>query len=268
MDKQIKIERYLLNQMSESEKADFKIDMHNDPKLKEQVELEAQIVEQIQNQAFVDDQINKAKEELKQEKFERYLTDRMTESEKADFEDELKNNPLLKEQFDIEAKIVDQIKDSAFVNNQINTAQKEIKKGRSIRMRYYSIASMAAILVLVFVTPILYNNHKFNNLYKENFTSIDSRQISGVNRSGTSPDEQFITALSNMGNGKMQDARIILEELHKEPPRFKYYEDTRWYLALVHLRLHYKSKVEKYLKEVINLNGKYKDDAVALKNKL
>lgn len=267
MDRQDKIEKYLLNEMSEAEKADFLIDMHNDPSLKEEVELESQIIKQIQNKAFVDNQIDKAKEELRQEKFERFLTDEMTESEKANFEKELKNNTILKEQVDLEAKIVEQIKDSAFVNSQINTAQNEIKQGRSIRMRFYAITSVAALFILVIVMPFLYRTIKYNNLYAENYTTINVNDSSEILR-GIGPEKRFHLAINNMEEGEYSDAQKQLEELLDQPRNFSFYEETRWYLALVHLKLHHKSKVKSYLEEVISLDGKYKIKSLELLDEL
>lgn len=267
MDIQDKIERYLQNQMTESEKTDFEIDMHTNTKLKQQVEIETEIVTQIRNQAFVDAQIKTANEELNREKFERFLTDGMNKSEKADFENELKDDPLLKEQFDLEAKIVDQIKDSSFVDSQINTAQNEIKKGRSIRMRYYTIVSVAAVFIMILVMPFMYRNLRYNNLYKENYTNIIALHGNETLR-GVSPEKRFINAISKMEEGNIQNSQKILEGLLEQPKGFIYYEETRWYLALVHLKLHDKSEVKSYLQEVIDLNEKYKKQAVDLIDKL
>jgi hypothetical protein len=303
MDKQDKIEKYILNRMSESEKADFEIDLHNDPLLKEQVELERQIVEQIRNRAFVDEQINQAKEELNQKKFESYLRGQMTETEKTDFENELQNDPLLKEQLELEHKIVEQIQDRAFVDEQIVTAKKEMKKGKTTRMIYYSVASIAASFLLFFFGQGIYQNNKFDNLYASNFKTYTNDYVitDGINRGDVKIDSLLLTAMSayekkDYANAEIQFNQLLsekdspnirfylaiaqletneteiaiktLDALHTQSAYFDYYEQTRWYLALAHLKNHKKSTAKKYLNELVAFDGNYLDEAKNLLDEL
>ena len=302
MDIQNKIERFLLGQMSESERTDFEIEMHENPLLKDQVELEQAIVTQIRSRAFVDEQIKQAKEELKQEKFEDYLLGRMTESEKAKFEKELENNPMLKEQLELERAIVGQISNRAFVEEQINTAKKEMKRGKTVRLVLYSITSIAAIFIFSLFITSLFTNPNFDELYASNFTSytndymatdgayrgdvkIDSllltamksyekqdyvdaeTQFNQILSSKDNPNIRFYLAVSQLETGKTELAISTLNTLLSQPNEknvFDYYEQTRWYLALVNLKLHQKSDAKKYLKELVALEGVYWDKAKEL----
>jgi len=45
---------------------------------------------------------------------------------------------------------------------------------------------------------------------------------------------------------------------------YRYYKQTRWHLALVHLKLHYKSEAKKNLDELVALDGVYLDKAKVL----
>ena len=132
MDMEDRIESYIRNLMTAPERAEFEHELQNNPLLKEQVELEQAIVSQIRSRAYVDEQIKQAKEELKQEKFEAYILNLMTQIEKAEFENDLENNPLLKEQLELEQSIVGQIREHAFVQPQIRKAKKEMKKSKTI----------------------------------------------------------------------------------------------------------------------------------------
>jgi hypothetical protein len=197
MEMQDKIERYLLVRMTENEKADFEIEMFKNPLLKEQVELERTIVSQIRNRAFVDEQIRQAKEELYQEKFESYTLDRMTEPEKAEFEYELKNNPILKEQLELKQQIVGHIQDQAFVNEQIIKAKRELKKGRTVKMISYSVTAIAAVFLLFFIIPLLKQNSELDKLYAANFEPFTDYPVTdGTYRGDNEIDSLMLTAMS------------------------------------------------------------------------
>lgn len=303
MEMQDKIERYLLVRMTENEKADFEIEMFKNPLLKEQVELERTIVSQIRNRAFVDEQIRQAKEELNQEKFENYTLDSMTESEKAEFEYELENNPILKEQLELKQQIVGHIQDQAFVNEQIITAKKELKKGRTVKMISYSVTAIAAVLLLFFIIPLLNQNSELDKLYAANFTTysndyiatdviykgdvkIDSilliamsayekqefakaeNQFNQILAANENPEIRFYLAMVQLENGQTNEALANLQILYAQPGEFRYYEQTRWYLALVNLKLHHKADANRYLDELTKLEGVYWDKAKELLNKL
>ena len=70
MDMDDRIEKYILDRMTKSERIEFEREMQNNPLLKEQVDLDHAIVMRIRSQEDVDKQIKQAKEELMQEKIE------------------------------------------------------------------------------------------------------------------------------------------------------------------------------------------------------
>ena len=231
-----------------------------------------------------------------QDKFEKYILGHMTEAEKAEFEKELETNPLLKEQLEMEQAIVGQIRDRSFVGSQITTAKKEMQKGRIIRLMSYSVSSIAALFLVFFVVQGVWQGQKYNKLYASNFTTytndllttdgsfrgdieIDSLQVitmlayekkdfttaeTGFNQillAKDNPDIRFYLAISQMENGKTEDALKTLKVLYVQPKEYRYYEQTRWYLALTNLKLHRKSEVKNYLDELVALDGVYLDRA-------
>jgi hypothetical protein len=303
MEMQAKIDRYILNRMTDNERADFEIEMHNDPLLKEKVELEQAIVTQIRSRAYVDQQIKWAKEELHQEKFERYTLKQMDNVERTAFEKELENNTLLKDQLELEQAIVGQVRIKAFVNEQVNTAKSELRRGKTIRLTIYSVISIAAMFILFFFVHGAWQQQRFDQLYASNFSAytndyivtdgvykgdsnIDSvlvksmlayekhdftlaeTQFDQILLAKDNPEIRFFKALAQLEKGNLIVGIATLQMLYNQPKDFRYYEQIRWYLALVHLKLHHKTETKKYLNELIRLEGVYWDKAKELSVKL
>lgn len=238
-----------------------------------------------------------------QDKIERYLLNRMDESEKAEFEKELVNNTLLKEQLEIELEVVKQIRRRAFVDKQIQTAKNEMKQSKTLRLKIYSVFSFAAMLVLVFFAHGVWQGHKYDQLYTSNFAiysndfmiadgvyrgdaSIDSLQVLSMQayekndfatastlflqilNNSDNPEIRFYLAITQMETGQTNKALTNLQILYSQPNEYRYYEQTRWYLALVHLKLHHKTEAKKYLDELIKLEGVCWDKAKKLIRKI
>jgi hypothetical protein len=303
MEMQEKIDRYILNRMTDNEKADFEIELHSDPLLKEKVELEQAIVTQIRSRDYVDKQIKLAKEELRQEKFERYTLNQMDNIEKAAFEKELENNTLLKDQLELEQAIVGQVRIKAFVNKQVNTAKSELRRGKTIRLTMYSVVSIAAMFILFFFVHGAWQQQRFDQLYASNFSAytndyivtdgvykgdskIDSllvkamaayekhdftlaeTQFDQILLTKDNPEIRFYKAMAQLEKENTIEGIATLQILYNQPKDFRYYEQIRWYLALVHLKMHNKAETKKYLDELVALEGVYWDKAKILIEKM
>jgi hypothetical protein len=289
MDMEDRIEKYILDRMTKSERIVFEAELQINPILREKVELEQAIVKQIRSNAYVEKQIKIAKKQLSQEYLEQFVFNLMPEVEKSDFEDNLESNPLLKEQLELELSIVKQIRRNAFVESQITAAKKDVKKGKISRFAFYSITSIAASFLLFFFVHKYFQERKFDELYVSNlktssYSDIVQKLISTVDDQdidttlhrvdqfnrfdrlrGDDPESQFRSAAYLLEEGDILKAKNIFDELYDLPHNnFIYYEQTRWYLALVHLKLHNKSDVRKYLKEVVSLNGGFRVKAEKL----
>lgn len=243
-----------------------------------------------------------------QDKFEKYILGQMTEAEKTEFENELENNPLLKEQLELEQAIVGQIRNRAFVDKQITTAKREMQRGKTIRLFSYSVSSIAALFLVFFVIQGVLQNRQCEQLYASNFNipNNDYVMIDGIPRGNQettrgeaeidsisamtayekkdfataeaqfnqilsekdNPDLRFYLAITQLETEKSKDALKTLQLLYSQPKEYRYYEQTRWYLALVHLKLHHKNEAKKYLDELVALDGVYLGKAKELKRKL
>lgn len=300
MDMKDKIEKYILNQLKPSEKADFEIEMHQNSQLKEQVELEQVIVNQIRVRAFVDKQINQAKEELAQEKIDESTPEQMIEAEKGVFysieADETGSEFQLEEELAFNSNRF--IKDQ-----QISEPNKEKQERKTVRIMIYSVVSIAAALALFFIVQGVWQGRQYDQLYATNFTGytndylatdgtyrgdaeIDSMQISAMRAyekkdfasaviqftrilsSNDNPDIRFYLAIAQMETGQIKEAQTNLQTLYLQPGEYRYFEQIRWYLALLHLKLHHKTEVKQYLNELIILEGKYWDKAKEVQKEL
>lgn len=236
-------------------------------------------------------------------KIESYLLGQMSETEKVEFESVLQNNQLLKEQLELEQAIVTQIQDRAFVDQQIASAKKEIQKGKTIRLTLYSVVSIAAMLVLVFFVRGFWQGQHYDQLYASNFVTysndyliingsyrgdvaIDSLQAMAITAyeakdfstainlftrvltTTDNPEIRFYMAISQLEVNQTNQALTNLQTLYNQPNEYRYYEQTRWYLALVSLKLHQKTDAKKYLDELVKLEGVYWDKAKELLTKL
>ena len=230
----------------------------------------------------------------KQDKFESYILGRMTGPEKTEFEHELENNPLLKEQLELEQNIVGQIRERAFVDKQINRAKQEMKRGKVISLISYSITSIAALFLVLFIVHGVWQGKQCDKLYASNFTTynndylptdgsyrgdteIDSlivkamlayegkdfttaeTQFSQILSTKDNPEIRFYLAIAQLEIGKTEVALNSLQMLYSQPLGFRYFEQLRWYLALANLKLHHKSEAKKYLDELVALDGVYLD---------
>ena len=238
-----------------------------------------------------------------EDKFEKYILGQMTDAEKVEFEKELENNPLLKEQLELEKAIVGQIRNRAFVDKQINTAKREIQRGKIIRLVSYSVSSIAALFLVFLVVQGVMQNRKYEQLYASNFTTytndylgsdvmyrgdadVDSLQLIAMKAyeikdftfaelqfiqillTNENPEIRFYLAMSQLENKKIKEALKTMQMLYNQPIEYRYYEQTRWYLALVNLKLHHKSEAKKYLDELVALDGVHLDRARQLMEKL
>lgn len=275
MDIQNKIEQYLQGHMTDAEKGDFEKDLADNDLLRQQFELQREIINQIKSRAFVNAQLEMAKSEVENDSDE------------------------------LEQKIVTQIRNRAFVVEQINKAKGEVKKGRTIRLVRVALSVAALFLGVVFIHGIWQNN-QMEKLYAGNFEvyendisqagifrgenqqsdadsmltiamlSYESKRYDVaielfdriISLSGEKPEIQFYKAISLLAMNKNREALTLLNELYKRPKEFAYYEETRWYLALANLKIHQKSVAGNYLKEIIQLEGFYYDKAKELERNM
>lgn len=275
MDIQNKIEQYLQGQMTEAEKSDFEKDLADNDLLREQLELQKEIINQIKSRSFVNAQLAMAR-----------------------VEGENDSNKL-------EQEIATQIRNRGFVDQQINAAKGEVKKGRTVQLVRIAL-SVAALFLGAILIHGIWQNSQMEKLYAGNFevyendltgtgtfrgttnqtgldTLINLALIEYERKNFVEAEKQFSHILTldtknyvlrfylgvcQLANHKTSEAIATFEKLYQQPKEFAYYEETRWYLALANLKIHKKSAAKNYLKELIQLEGFYYDKAKELEKNM
>ena len=289
---QEKIEKYLLGLMSEKERGEFENELQNNPDMNEQFELERSIVTEIRSQAFVNGQIEQAKNELTM----------------------IPTIGTIVRPLTMAANIIPPIATSSSKNR------------RRIKMIVYPL-SIAAMLLLVFFLNGLWQLPQYDKLYasafeiypndylvsdpnafrgenpadsldmktsksikfsrhdqgdiqpdsleivamkayeKRNFIEAETK-FNGFLAYKDNPELRFYLAVTQMQNGKTDLAIKTLRSLYLKTPDYRYYEEIRWYLALALLKLRHEVYAKKYLDELVKFDGVYLDKAKNLMDKL
>ncbi|PLX12912.1 MAG: hypothetical protein C0597_12395 [Marinilabiliales bacterium] len=211
--------------------------------------------------------------ERKIEQLERYLTDEMSIREQVEFEELLRRDSELMQEFLLRKKINEAIQEKDIINlrdslNDIADSNIKVKPGRSIA---YTYPSVAAVVVLLIVIANVYFN-PFNKLdQQEIFQSYyDTYPSINGHRSGTSAEQnvnlvsafnyydesnykeaepyfkwvlekdqsnvsnQFYLAICLIENSKLSEAEIYLNDLILKQDHL-FWEQSHWYLALVYI---------------------------------
>jgi tetratricopeptide (TPR) repeat protein len=239
----------------------------------------------------------------KDEKIERYLSGQMNGDEKADFENEMKNDPVLMKNVELDKALVEQIKYHAFLEKQILHGKKELKRHKNLQLTTYTILSLAAVLLILFFIPGIWQQNNYDKLFASAYqvypndylsvdatfrgdTMIDSLELAAMTayenkdflnaeskikeilQTGENHELRFFLSITQLENGKTDDAIESLQALYSLPENFKYYEQTRWYLALAWIKLNNKEEAKRLLNELSEIEGYYWDKAKVLKEKM
>ncbi|WP_299897853.1 hypothetical protein [uncultured Aquimarina sp.] len=228
---------------------------------------------------------------------DRFLSDTLSASERADFEKELDANPKL--QLEVARhktlKTVLQEKKLVSFKKELTTIGKEIeeenKKAKRHRYRYIGIA--AAIAVIISVGVLLYTNLNYSNpadaLYSEYFSPfpVNNEVRSGVSKSlenikiaySKKLYDQVILQSSEISDAVFTDemkiylgnSYLLVDQEKKAiaffeeiPYKSGYYEDAQWYLSLTYLKIGDLQKAVFYVKNLIEYDGRYRKKAIQL----
>lgn len=188
-----------------------------------------------------------------QDNIDDYLLNRMSDSQKIEFEKCLSENSELKEKVEIQKLVIDDIRYRAKFNSIINNIEpKNTSRKKHLGNVLITILSIAAIFIGIIIVSKIVENSKMDNLYSQLYNSPVKRDSNGITR-GNSELEiyNFIHAVDLLQNNKPEQAEIELLKLYVLPTDYLYFEDVRWYLGLTGLKLHQKSKAKKYFRELL-----------------
>jgi hypothetical protein len=205
--------------------------------LKEQLELERDIVGQICNRAFVDKQINAAKKEMHRGKVIRLISYSVTSIA-----------ALFLLFFLVYGVWQDKQYDKLYASNFTIYTNDYIPTDGS----YRGDTKIDSLLVKAMLA-----------YERKDFTTVET-QFSQILSTKDNPEIRFYLAIAQLETGKTEVAMNTLQMLYSQPFGFRYYEQTRWYLILANLKLHHKSEAKKYLDELVALDGVYLETAKEL----
>ena len=224
------------------------------------------------------------------EKIERYLSGQMNGDERAAFENEMKNDPVLMKNVELDKALVEQVKYHAFVEKQILHGKGELKRRKNLKLTAYTVLSLAAVLFILFFIPGIWQQNNYEELftsayqvYPNDYLSVDATfrgdaridslelaamtayenkdflnaesKLKEILQTGENHELRFFLAMSQLENAKTDDAIESLQALYSLSETFKYYEQTRWYLALALIKLQNKDKARRYLDELLEIEG-------------
>nr|MDA3818086.1 hypothetical protein [Prolixibacteraceae bacterium] len=230
------IEKYLLGKLDETEKAEFEKQIATDDLLKEQLNIQREIQNQISSRAFVNTQIQSARGE--------------TEEAKSELDD----------------AAIQQIRSRAFVDKQIESAKATNKKNKIVKIVRIAMAIAAVFIGLVFIHNFA-QNRQMENLFAENFDTesiqlfengtyrgaydeenpnplLNKATTAYENENYTEAEETFIQitqkypdnndykfylAITQLHNNKTKKSINTFSALFQLDNDFAYYEETRWY---------------------------------------
>lgn len=193
------------------------------------------------------------------ERIERFLREQMSPEENEAFLNELRNDKDLREEAQMMALMIkelkeEQIRQSEILTEKVLAKEKQAKKAKIISLVRWPL-SIAAMFILIFGATLLWNKQSDADvLFSDYYTTY---AIQGEARGGDSDIERDLAALFNKV-GTVKDIAPVIDQLQKiydsidsEYEYSLYADDITWYLALAYLKDNKPDKVKELLKPLI-----------------
>lgn len=272
-----RIDRYILGQMSDEEKAIFEKEIEKDEKLKERLHLQQAIPSAIQK-AHLKHLFEVADEQIESENTEladNYILGKLDKEQSKDFEKKLNGDACLKETYERQKDVVSAVQ-KAHLKNIFKDSEKELKThklGKVINLfsTYKYVAMAACIAFMLMISPRLFYSSSMikcgNNILVE-----------GVYERGA--EESIINQIADLINsGDYTEAEARLKEIEKEPkPDLSQIEsqeereyqtllykekldDSKWYKCVIHIKKGHVYRAWFGLKKIAKSDSIHKEEA-------
>jgi hypothetical protein len=189
----------------------------------------------------------------KQDIIDNYLLNRMSETERQNFESEMVADSQLKESVDLQRLLIAEIKQQAFISGIITETKERMNNTKKPHISFRQIMmvtwSAAAIFIGVFFVNQTITNYRMDSQFALNYTAPEVEVMRGGEANPL--ETEFLNATKLISKQPEQALNALLK-LYSYSDTYSYYEDVRWYLALTELKLHHKSEAKKYLHELVD----------------
>lgn len=206
------------------------------------------------------------------ELIDRYLSGKMTDSEKVEFEMQISQNPQLKEEVDLHNRIVDAIK-AKNVKRILQYTEQNMRHTKSKRNLFIGTISTVAAAACILFAVLFIND---DSLYYKSFGDRYYAELSiPVVRGGNDADSLLLIAYQYIGMENYNEARkninVALEILHKETfdistEEGQYYQElikrkvdeAQWLKVVSYMKQGKKRKSKEILTQIANSDSFYK----------
>jgi len=185
------------------------------------------------------------------ERIDRFFREQMSLEERNAFLEDLKNDKELREEAQITALLIQELKEER--SKQEQEIAQEIRREKSFiasRRVIYWVGSIAALFVLFFGSVRFYQMRQMDNLFNEYYSPYESQ---GMSRGGDDDVEKELANLFNQIETEedvaptLQKLQSIYDKIDSEYEYSLYADDISWYLALGYIKVHDKEKASRIL---------------------
>lgn len=223
-----------------------------------------------------------------EERFDRYLLNQMEPDERMELESELRENTELQASFELHRSIFEGVQRVNMYKSIRDIAEKQksafiFDRGKgifsmnkhTIRTFSYALAT-AACIVCVCVFSLRLNTA---NYFKTAGAKCYSELNAPITRSSDNISGKMIEIYDLIGADQLDSAQTVINEVeglicqdvtdygteeqaeYEKAIRANYLEDINWYQAIVYMKAGKIAKAKKILKEIVNTDGAYCEEA-------
>ena len=211
------------------------------------------------------------------ESFDSYMNGTMSDTEKMQFEERLREDEAYRNEYELHSQLVLGIQRKelkAMFQEQEKEGQKPVRRGLVIKLS--SVLALAACLFIGII--IVHDAFKMANLGGDYIAQLEQPVVRG---SGV--EESLSLIYEDLQQGNYAEAQESIDKarqlIHEEQSvAYPTEEETEyhqqmlkldsdeldWYQALVYAKTHKVFKAKRLLKQIAGSNSRYKDDAAAM----
>ena len=291
-----RIDRYILGNMSDSEKAEFEKDLARDPELREDYDnqvLIAKAIRSVNVRQILEDAEQMYQEDLESET-DRYVMNRMSLEERNEFEKRMKEDSEVKEKVELHSLV-----SRAVLNHKVKEILVECEEKHDqsrvintstlferVRTKTKHIYTIAAAACIALVANVGISIHQIS-AYISSSQACIAELVPVISKGGDEVESALSDAYEMLSEGDkdalntidnllalITEQRKDLESIENDIPAeeyqynlelLDYYEgDAHWYKAIYYMQHHKVHKAKEQLKLIADSGGRYSEEAKSI----